>query len=212
MSKGRKTPEHGPRSSVTPEIRLPEVIYFPELAESSQTTQSHKSKAFAKAARARTVAMSSKSARMPLASIPLNDSGRKLLLSVLAGIETLPGLGDVLTRGTTWELVQLRDKGIPYQPAQWDNTPLNEARRQAYSRAAVQLENRGVLRRITEPYRDRVTHVQLTATGLRLALRLAGRHADRLAIAEGLRLTPWGKELAGAIRVQPRRDKQAPRQ
>ena len=51
-------------------------------------------------------------------------------------------------------------------------------------------------RKITEPRRDRVTHLQLTTLGLRLALSRAGRHADRSAITEGLRLTRWGKDLA----------------
>ena len=97
------------------------------------------------------------------------------------------------------ELVQMRDNGIPYRPAEWYGIALDCAERQAYSRAAMRLEAYGVLRRITEPRRDRVTHLQLMPLGLRLALRLAGRRADRSAIAEGLRLTRWGKDLAASI-------------
>lgn len=152
--------------------------------------------------------MTMKSTRISLVSIPLNDQARNVLLSVLAEIETLPVLGAALMRGATADLVQLRGKGIPYQPAQWNGATLDYAQRQAYSRAAMRLENLGVLRRITEQHRDRVTHVQLTATGLRLALRVAGRRADRSAIAEGLRMTSWGRELAAGLPVQPRRDKE----
>ena len=201
MSEKRQTPADGPVSQETPAL---EPIYLPEFTLSSLTSHKPKPLFSARSKLARIAALSFQSKRVPLASIPLNEYGRNLLLSVLAEIKTLPALANPLG------LAEARDLGIAYKPAQWDSAPLDYARRQAYSRAALRLENLGVLRRITERHRDRVTHVQLTATGLRLALWLAGRRADRSAIAEGLRLTNWGKELAAKIRVKPRQDKQVP--
>ena len=200
MSKDRQTPADGRRSPVAEEIQLPEIMHIHLSSLSPKCAQRPKPKPFAKAARSRAAAMpTNKSRRMALGSIPVNDHAEKILFGVLAEIEALPIFGPALTRGATPELVQIRDNGIPYRPAEWYGIPLDCAERQAYSRAAIRLEAHGVLRRITEPRRDRVTHLQLTATGLRLALSRAGRRADRSAIAEGLRLTRWGKDLAANI-------------
>jgi hypothetical protein len=128
-------------------------------------------------------------------AIPISEHARKLLRAVLIEIKSLPAFGHDLPNGRTLELRAIRDKGIPYQPSKWDDAPLNDAERQAYSRAALQLQMHGLLERITEQHRDRVTHVRLTPRGLRLALRLAGNGVNRLAITEGLRLTNWGREL-----------------
>lgn len=208
MSKNRQTPRDDARSPNSPEIHLPEVIYIDEITQSSHAAQRFLPTVFTNPTQARSSNKSTRSARVPLASIPVNEYARSILLSVLAETESLLRLGSALTRGVTWELVQVRDQGIAYKPAKWNGTPLDYAQRQAYSRAVLRLEGFGVLRRITEPHRDRVTQVQLTAVGLRLALRLAGRHADRSAIAEGLRLTNWGRELAPLIRVKPPQNKQ----
>jgi len=198
MSEKPQTPVDGPHA---PETQTLKPVYLSEFVLSS--TRSHKSNPVfsARSKLARIADLSFQSKRVPLSSIPLNDYARNLLLSVLAEIKTLPALVNPTA------LAQSRDLGIPYKPAEWGKAPLDYARRQAYSRAALRLENLGVLRRITERHRDRVTHVQLTATGLRLALWLAGRRADRSAIAEGLRLTHWGRDLAAKIRVRPRQEK-----
>ena len=199
MSKNRQKPADGCRSPVAEEIQLPEIMYIHLSSLLPKHTQRPKPKPFAKIGRSHTAATSTKSRRTALGSIPVNEYAEKILLAVLAEIETLPMLGSSLTRGTMPELVQMRDNGIPYRPAEWYGIALDCAERQAYSRAAMRLEAYGVLRRITEPRRDRVTHLQLMPLGLRLALRLAGRRADRSAIAEGLRLTRWGKDLAASI-------------
>ena len=194
MSIDRQNNVNVRRNPVAEEIQMPEIMHI------HLSSLLSKPKPFAKAARSRAAAMSTnKSRRTALGSIPVDAYAEKILLAVLAEIETLPILGSSLTRGTMPELVQMRDHGIPYRPAGWYGVPLDCAARQAYSRAALRLETHGVLRRITEPCRDRVTHLQLTALGLRLALSRAGHRADRSAIAEGLRLTRWGKDLAANI-------------
>jgi hypothetical protein len=135
-------------------------------------------------------------------AIPISEHARKLLRAVLIEIESLPAFGHDLPNGRTLELRAIRDKGIPYRPSTWNGAPLNDTERQAYSRAALQLQMYGLLERITEQHRDRVTHVRLTDKGLRLALRLAGRDIDRSAHIEGLRLTNWGRELVKELRVE----------
>jgi hypothetical protein len=138
-----------------------------------------------------------------LSTIPIVEHARNLLRAVLIEIEWLPVFGADLSSGRTLELKGIRDRGIPYAPAKWDAAPLSDAERQACSRATLQLQGLGLLERITEPRRDRVTHVRPTASGLRLALQLAGPDADRLAIREGLGLTTWGKELADGMQTEP---------
>ena len=199
MSKYRQIPADGSASSLSQKIHLPKVVYMCLPSQSAKCVQRPKPKPSAKIGRSRTASMPNKSTRIALASIPVNEFAEKILFGVLAEIETLPMLRSALTQGATPELVGLRDTGIPYRPAEWYGVALDCAARQSYSRAAIRLEAHGVLRRITEPRRDRVTHLQLTATGLRLALSRAGRRADRSAIAEGLRLTRWGKDLAANL-------------
>ena len=145
------------------------------------------------------VAASGKSGRSNAANVRLDDYAQKILLALLAEIEALPVLGSGLQQGAAYELLQIRDMGIPYRPGVWYGASLDCAQRQAYSRAAIRLEGAGFVRRITEPRRDRVTHLQPTVDGLRMALRLAGRRADRSAVAAGLSMTRWGRELAAVI-------------
>jgi len=133
----------------------------------------------------------------------LDRHAADILAAVLAEIEALKHLGTALEEGASPRLAGLRDVGIAYRPDDWFGGPLSGARRKAYSRAAARLEGAGLLLRITEPNRDRVTHLQLTAAGLRRALRLVGPRADLAAIAEGLGRTTWGRELAAGL--TPRR-------
>ena len=140
-----------------------------------------------------------KAGRPPAATIPLDDYAKKILLAVLAEIEVLPMWGTALREGATWELARVRDQGVAYQPVAWYGTPLSCAQRKAYSRAAARLEVAGLLWRITEQNRNRVTHLRLTAAGLRRALQMAGRRANRSVIIEGLRQTAWGKYLVAEL-------------
>lgn len=210
MSENQQPPADNIETPVSPKMETIEPFYFPDIAVDSILSYRPKSTLFVRSPLERIAALSFQSKRIAPASVPLNEHARRLLLSVLAEIQALPILAAPSMRGMPLELADIRDRGIPYRPAQWDNAPLDYARRQAYSRAAQWLEGMGFLRRITERHRNRVTHVQLTASGLQLALWLAGRHADRLAIAEGLRLTNWGKELASRIHVKPHCSKKNP--
>ena len=144
-------------------------------------------------------ALGARPPRKIVTTVAMPRDARDVLLALLAEIEVFGELGGQVKTGTPRELVELRDLGIPYQPAAWFGGPLDGARRKAYSRAATWLEGAGLVLRTTQPRRPRVTHLQLTAAGLRRALELAGRSADRAAIAEGLGHTRWGQQLAGEI-------------
>jgi hypothetical protein len=206
MSKNKWTRGNGTEKFDSPAIHLPERIYIGEMTQ-DDGAKDLETVAFADGTPASNTAESFSPAKVPLSSIPVNEYARSILLSVLVEIEGLPRLGDALKRGATWELKQVRDQGIEYKPAKWNGVPLDEAQRQAYSRAVLHLEKFGIVQRITERHRDRVTHVRPTSRGLRLALRLAGRSADRSAVTEGLQLTHWGLELADKMRFKPGQDK-----
>ena len=148
-------------------------------------------------------------ARRSPRALALDRHAADILAAVLAEVEALKDLGRALEEGTSRRLAELRDLGIPYRPDDWFGGPLSWACRKAYSRAAVRLEAAGLIVRITQPKRDRVTHLQLTAAGLRRALRLVRRRADPTAVAEGLGRTTWGKQLAAGLtagRCSPSRD------
>lgn len=121
---------------------------------------------------------------------------RQLLLALLANLEAFAELPDDLAALSTHpEVAGFRVRGVPYRPNHWFRQAPTPGRRQARSRALRRLASAGLVRRITQPRRDRVTHVQFTQRGLALALALAGADADRGAVAEALRRTAWGEAL-----------------
>jgi hypothetical protein len=63
-------------------------------------------------------------------------------------------------------------------------------------RAARDLESTGLLRRITEPHRNRTTHVIPSIQLLQQTIEKLNGHANVAAICSGLRQTHWGHELA----------------
>ena len=132
-------------------------------------------------------------------TVHLNDKAKGILTAVLAEIEAL-GRWEESDGQTVWrprELTALRHVGVPYRPAAWFGGPLGCAQRQAYSRAVRRLDRAGLVWLIRQRRRDRVSYLQLTAAGLRWAL--AGSRVDHTALAEGLRRTVWGADLAGEV-------------
>jgi hypothetical protein len=135
-----------------------------------------------------------------------NHNARTVLLNLLAQIEILPELDACVWDDPDQYPATIRTIGIPYKPRAWFDKSLDTSRRQAYSRATRWLEQAGLVRRIMEPHRNRITHLRFTLEGLITALEIAGPGADRLTIAEGLQLTHWGRKLADKIRFEPRQD------
>jgi hypothetical protein len=130
---------------------------------------------------------------------PADARDRHLLLAALAEIEALAELDESLENAPDPGLAALVRVGIPYRPDGWFGETLCPACRKACSRALRRLERAGLMRLLTEPRRNRVTHVQLTPTGIRRAIELAGDATDRVAIIEGLQRTAWGADLAAEV-------------
>lgn len=138
-------------------------------------------------------------ARSDAPTASLDSHAQGLLLALLAEIEALGELHEALLDAPDVDLACLRQVGIPYRPTAWFRPRLTAARRQSLSRAARNLERAGLLRRILEPQRERVTHLQLTAQGLATALHLAGPQANPVTVLAGLERTAWGEPLTGAV-------------
>jgi hypothetical protein len=119
----------------------------------------------------------------------------RLLLVILAQVEALAELPDEAEQLTVGGVPALDPRGIPYEPNQWFSRPLTVAQRKAFSRAAQRLADAGLVRRAVGPKCDRVTHLALTAEGLRRGLALATPDADPSAVFEGLLRTAWGRAL-----------------
>ena len=122
-----------------------------------------------------------------------------LLLAILAEIEAFAELPDDVLDVPDRYLAAMVQNGVPFAPALWIGRPLPASRRMAFSRATRRLAASGLIRRLTEPHRDRVRQVVPTASGLRRALSLAGDKADRTAVREGLARSHWGRTLANQI-------------
>ena len=139
-------------------------------------------------------------------AIRLNDRARAILNALLDEIETLGRLEQAEWEDfwRSGEYEDFRRVGVPYRPAVWFGGPLSWAARKGYSRAAKRLDWAGLVWRIMHRRCERVAYLQLTALGLRHALQLRGPGVDRTALAEGLRRTVWGADLADQVlRDQP---------
>lgn len=124
----------------------------------------------------------------------LDRHQRDILLTVLAEVEVFAEVPEEVIDSDDPRIASMIGKGVPYTPAAWFKEPLSDAQRKALSRAARRLETQGLMRRITEPNRNRVTHLRLTWDGLQEACRLAPE-ADQAATREGLCRTAWGRDL-----------------
>ena len=91
---------------------------------------------------------------------------------------------------TRWPAYQIRNFGIPYRPSEWVDYPLSNAKHQGFSRAVKRLEADGMMATV-RGQEGRLTHLQLTPTGLALALESAPSSADVDAIGRALEVTVW---------------------
>ncbi len=98
-----------------------------------------------------------------------------------------PGIMD------SWLTGMLRH-GIPFTPSYWTGNDSPGAKMRLV-RAAAQLEQKGLLKRVTEPNRDRTTHV---IPSLALISETIGRLGDDVnvdAVISALSRTDWGVGL-----------------
>ena len=74
------------------------------------------------------------------------------------------------------------------------------------SRTAKRLEAAGFLERITEPKRDRVTHIRPTSAALRWVMEAAKESVNRPALLEGVKRCHWAagfcRQLSFRARVK----------
>ncbi len=98
---------------------------------------------------------------------------------------------------STW-LDGMRNRGIPFTPEYWSAGD-GPSRKMQLVRVARDLERKGLLRRLTEPHRDRTTYVIPNGTLLRQTIEKLSGQADVDAICLGLRKTHWGAELAAQL-------------
>ena len=119
----------------------------------------------------------------------------QLASRLLAEIEVFAEI-DVSAVGisSTW-LNGMRNRGIPFKPEHW-SAGHGPRRKMQLVRAARDLERKGLLRRLTEPHRDRTTYVIPSITLLRQTTEKLRGQADVNAICLGLRKTHWGTEHA----------------
>jgi hypothetical protein len=98
--------------------------------------------------------------------------------------------------------------GVQYQPSVWHDS-LTSRDRKRLSRTAKRLEAAGFLERITEPQRDRVTHIRPMSAALRWLTEAAKGSVNRPALLEGVKRCDWAagfcRQLSFRAR-QPRKN------
>ena len=129
-------------------------------------------------------------------TISPHDHRDTIFCRVLLSLEFL-GQAQNGKYGGRWDLVPL---GIPWHLWEWlDRRPARTERR-AFCRLAEQMEADGQLVRVAGGLGDRMTHCRPTADMLRAAPEVVGDAPDWAAIARGLAVTDWGKELVEVAR------------
>ncbi|MFN3297554.1 hypothetical protein [Caldimonas sp.] len=127
----------------------------------------------------------------------MTNSQSDMLQAVLGELVAFAGQpDDPLADADRWQW-SMRHRGVPYRPDHWHGARLTPAQRMTCSRAVRGMATAGLVERVTEPRRNRVTHLRPTAAGL--ARALAGNDANQTAVTLALRKTDWGAALADEI-------------
>ena len=113
-------------------------------------------------------------------------------LEVFAEIDLdVPGITD------RWIVGMLRH-GIPFTPSYWSGGQ-NPRLKMRLVRAAKQMEQAGMLKRVTEPNRDRTTHVAPSPELITDTIERLGNQVDVNAVVAGLARTDWGRGIADQV-------------
>lgn len=137
-------------------------------------------------------------------------SHEQILVALLAEIEVFADVPEDALLGNDPYVRSMVTIGIPYSPATWFGEAVTPSQRMACSRAARRLATEGLVERILEGHRDRVTHLVPTTGGLRQALKIAGPDACSGAVMEGLQRTTWGRPLATVLSNREAHDRTVP--
>ena len=97
----------------------------------------------------------------------------------------------------SWLVGMLR-RGIPFTPSQWVGDE-SAGRKMGLVRAAKQLEQMGWLKRVSEPNRDRTTHVIPSPELISETIDQLGDEVDVDAVIAALSRTDWGADLADQL-------------
>lgn len=93
--------------------------------------------------------------------------------------------------------------GIPFTPSYWAGDE-NPRRKMQLVRAAKQLEQMGRLKRVTEPNRDRTTHVIPSLELISETIDQLRDEANLDAVIAGLSQTDWGAGICWPTRFSGR--------
>ena len=113
-------------------------------------------------------------------------------LEIFAEIDLgAPGITD------PWITGMLRH-GIPFTPSYWSGDE-NPRQKMRLVRTAKQLERIGLLKRVTEPNRDRTTHVIPSPELISETIGRLGDDVNVDAVISALSRTDWGAGIAGQL-------------
>jgi hypothetical protein len=138
----------------------------------------------------------------------LDPAEQRVLIAMLADIEVFAEIDPaVIDSSPDPYILGMVHSGVPYKPSAWFGCVTN-TESHVLGRATRRLERQGLVTRVIESKRDRVTHIRPTVAGLLSAIRaakeanvtmVAAKEANVGMVAAGLRRTNWGQLLADRL-------------
>lgn len=123
----------------------------------------------------------------------------ELLCNVLADIETFAEIGRRVRISEMRFAKSMREIGVPFTPSLWKCGRATPAQQMAYTRAVRRLERMKLITRVSEPSRDRTTHVKPTEAAIATLIELLGDRVSLGGLVASLSLTDWGRTLARRV-------------
>ncbi len=133
----------------------------------------------------------------------IDRDGKHILLAVLAELEVFSTLDETLFEKGNPYVWNVRHVGVLYRPAVWFGGPLSASRRKSLTRATRKLTRDGLVDRVTEKRRDRVTHLKLTPNGFSQALQLADQKVEWQQLVDSLAWIEWADDLWNTLDQYP---------
>ncbi len=128
----------------------------------------------------------------------------ELLYPIVAEIESFGAMDPVVLKQAVAPFIRaMQTVGVPYSPSTWFGA-LAPAERKRLTRATKRLEVLGYLERVTEPNRDRATHVRPTYAALAWVIDTAGESVNLAELSEGLSRCEWADDLGRQLRAGDR--------
>ncbi|MDZ4850824.1 MAG: hypothetical protein SGI77_16170 [Pirellulaceae bacterium] len=132
----------------------------------------------------------------------------ELFCNVLADTKTFAEIGRRVRMSKMRFTKSMGEVGVPFTSSLWKCGRATASQRMAYTRAVRRLERMRLIARISEPSRDRTTHVKPTEAAIATLIEYLGEQISLGGLVASLSLTDWGQALARKIEQTSKVDRE----